>query len=275
MRDGFDLHTHTTWSDGRTGCAAVAAAARAAGLRGLAITDHDTADHLPDAAAACAAVGLEHVPGLELSAEEADGTSVHLLALWVDPHDPDLVAELRRLRGERERRARAMVAKLREAGVPVTWEAVAARAAGPVGRPHVARALVAAGAVADEQEAFDRWLADGAPAWEPKHALAPEDAVRIAVGAGGVAVLAHPGLESRGGASHVLVDRLCAAGLAGVEADHAGHDPDVAAWWRVEAARRDLVATGGSDWHGAAEGPAVGDRSTAQAAVDDLRSRRP
>ena len=274
MDGGYDLHTHTRWSDGRGSCADVAAMASAAGLRGVAITDHDTLDHLEDAARACRTQGLEHVPGLELSAEEADGSSVHLLALWVDPADPDLVAELARLRGERERRARVMVERLRDAGLPITWDAVAALAGGPVGRPHVARALVACGGVVDEDEAFARWIGEGMPAWEPKRALSPEDAVRLTTAAGGVAVLAHPGLEHRGGAGAELLDRLCASGLAGVEADHAGHDPKVAVGWHDEAARRGLVATGGSDWHGSAEGCPVGDRRTSDAAVAALRARR-
>jgi 3',5'-nucleoside bisphosphate phosphatase len=267
-----DLHTHTVYSDGTTTPAHNVALARAAGLRGLAITDHDTLAGWDEAAEACTDAGLEFVPGLELSTEE-QGVSVHVLGYWVNPDDPALRAECERLRGERAGRARRILGRLAELGVSIDEAAVLARAAGaPVGRPHVAHALVDAGVVPDIETAFTRYLADGGPAWVPKHALSPEDGVRLIRGAGGVAVLAHPGtgpIDAVG--MSVLVERLAAVGLAAVEADHAGHDPDVAAFWRTVARQHGLLVTGSSDYHGDRKGVVLGAATTPLSTVVALR----
>ncbi|QBI21223.1 PHP domain-containing protein [Egibacter rhizosphaerae] len=194
----FDLHTHTIHSDGRTRPSENARLAWQAGLSGVAVTDHDTAAGWPEAERACHELGLEFVPGIELSAEDpqAGGRSVHILGYFVDAEDPALAGECARLRGEREARAERMVELLHSHGIELTFAQVREFAAdAPIGRPHVAEALVAVGAVADTQQAFDRWLAEGQPAYVDKHAVTPEDAVALIRGAGGVAVLAHPGLD--------------------------------------------------------------------------------
>lgn len=266
----YDLHTHSLRSDGTLAPAAVVDLAARAGLAGLALTDHDTTAGWVEAAAACAARGLTFVPGIELSAE-ARGHSVHLLGYWVDAGDPDLVAECERLRGERDVRATAMLSRLRALGVEVSAERVRAIAGGaPVGRPHIAAAMVEAGTVAGIDEAFDRYLADGRPAFQPKQALDAADAVGLLRAAGGVAVLAHPGCS---GIAPALFDRLADAGLAGVECDHPGHEPALAERWRRETLRRGLVVTGASDFHGNRKEVKIGERTTSQVAIDTLRAR--
>ncbi len=270
----FDLHTHSTCSDGTTAPAETVALAARAGLDGLALTDHDTTAGWDEAAQACADAGLTFVPGLELSTE-VGGRGVHLLAYFVDASHADLVAECDRLRNERLRRAEAIVAQLAQLGAAVDIDAVLAAAGGaPVGRPHIAAAMVGAGVVADVEAAFDGYLADGGPAYVEKHALHPLDAVALIRRAGGAAVLAHPGLGERTGrVGEALLDALAAAGLAGIEADHAGHDEPTRQAWREAAARRDLCVTGSSDFHGTRDDCTVGASTTPGAVLDELRAR--
>jgi len=275
----FDLHTHSTHSDGTTTPEENAALAAGAGLSGLALTDHDTLAGWDEARDACARHGLDFVPGIELSTED-DGASVHVLGYWVDPADPDLAAENARLRVSRSDRAGQILARLADLGVVVDPAAVRAIAGtAPIGRPHIAQAMVDGGIVASLDAAFDQYLADGGPAWVVKHAVSPEDGVRLIRGAGGVAVLAHPGGHDDGavqvgGASLELVDRLVGAGLGGLEAEHAGHAPGTVSYWRRVAADRGLVVTGSSDFHGSRKGVRLGASTTSGEAVDVLRGRR-
>lgn len=275
----YDLHTHTTFSDGCTSPAENAALAAAAGLTGIALTDHDTTAGWAEMRAACAVHRLDFVPGIELSAEE-DGHSVHLLGFWVDDSDPALAAECRRLSDERLGRAKAMVQRLRTLGVGIDIEDVLLRAGdAPVTRPHVAEALVDRGAVPDVPTAFERYLADGGPAHVAKHALAPEAAVALICAAGGAAVLAHPAVGERSGGviDEALLDRIVAAGLCGVEADHPGHDEVGVARWRELARARGLLVTGSSDFHGRYDDEEIGRRTTPHEVVARLaeRARRP
>jgi len=274
VRDGFDLHTHTLRSDGRTTPSDNVRIAAAAGLAGLALTDHDTFDGWEEAQAEAQRSGVELVPGVELSTE-VGGLSLHLLGYWVDAGHPALAAECRRLRGERDRRAQLTVARLAQLGVVIDLARVREIAGGaPVGRPHVAAAMVEAGAVPDQGAAFERYLADGGPAYVPKRALPPADGVALIVAAGGVAVLAHPGLGAREAeVTAALLDQMVAAGLAGVEADHPGHDPATRERWRRIAAARELQATGSSDFHGDPDHSRIGERITTGAVVDRLRAK--
>ena len=269
MSDRIDLHTHSTRSDGTTTPSETVALAAAQGLAGIALTDHDTTAGWEEAAAACRAHGVRFVPGLELSTE-LDSLSVHLLGYFVDPEYAPLVEEADRLRNERFRRAEAMVAKLTSMGLALSFDDVLTRADGaPVGRPHVAAAMVAAGIVADMDAAFDGFIEDGGPAYVPKHALSPADGVSLIVAAGGVAVLAHPGISTRDARVDLdLLDELTSAGLAGVEADHAAHEPDVRLFWRDAAAARNLHVTGASDFHGSRKDTLVGAGTTPAAVVD-------
>lgn len=271
----IDLHTHTLYSDGTTTPAENAAMAAAAGLSGLALTDHDTFDGWEESALACAREGIEFVPGIELSTELA-GTSVHLLGYWCEPTHPELRAECDRLRNERSRRAQRIVGRLAELGVACSYESVLSHAQGaPVGRPHIAAAMVDAGIVPDARAAFDEYLADGAPAHVPKHALSPADGVRLIREAGGVAVIAHPGMDSPDRLTGTrLVEDLRGVGLAGVEADHPGHDAETAAFWRAFAWERNLLATGCSDFHGERKAVKIGERTTVRTVVEALREAR-
>lgn len=270
----IDLHTHTIRSDGTTTPTENVEFAAAAGLLGLALTDHDTMAGWGEASAACARHGLAFVPGVELSTED-DGMSVHILGYWVDPQDPGLIEECDRLGNEREYRAERMLARLAALGLHIDLLDVHGLANGaPIGRPHVAEAMVNAGLVPDRETAFEQYLHDGGPAWVEKHALAPEDGVRLIQGAGGVAVLAHPGFETGAVVDmSALLDRLCAAGLAGLEADHAGHAPEVREYWRAVARERDLLITGSSDFHGDRKDVNIGASTTPIAVVDALRER--
>lgn len=266
------MHTHSTRSDGTTSPADNVALAAGEGLGGLALTDHDTTAGWDEAEAACRRHGLLFVPGLELSTELAE-RSVHLLGYFVDADYQPLVEECDRLRFERLRRARATVDKLATLGVDIDLDDVVARAGtAPIGRPHLAAAMVAAGVVPDLDAAFDHYLRDGGPAYVPKHALSPADGVGLIRRAGGVAVLAHPGVSTRDAPVDLaLLDELVAAGLAGVEADHAAHDESARAYWRNAARERNLYVTGSSDFHGGREDSRIGTATTAAGAVDALR----
>lgn len=225
----------------------------------LALTDHDTVAGMPEAAAA-RPPGLTLLPGMELSCRR-DGHSVHLLAYLFDAGHPELAAECEEIRRSRDQRAREMVRKLAALGVPVTWERVTAiTAGGVVGRPHIARAMVEAGAVATVKEAFTSdWIAPGGRAYVPRYALDPASAIRLVREAGGVSVLAHPLAARRGWqASGHLITELAAAGLTGVEVEHPDHDEADRVALRELAASLGLITTGGSDDHGELTGDRLG-----------------
>jgi 3',5'-nucleoside bisphosphate phosphatase len=275
---GYDLHTHTTFSDGTTSPEDNVRDALALGLRGLGVTDHDTCAPFERALAAADGTGLEVVLGTEFSAE-LDGYSVHVLGYWVDPGNAPLVEELARLRDERTDRARRIVERFVALGVPVGFDRVRELAgAAPIGRPHIAQAVVETGAVATTREVFDRYLADGGPAYVEKHAVDPVRAVELLVGAGGVAVLAHPGLHGArdgiGGIAEEVVERMSAAGLAGIEADHPDHTDAHRRRYRDLAAGLGLEVTAGSDYHGEAKTNRLGSATTAPEVVERLRAWR-
>jgi predicted metal-dependent phosphoesterase TrpH len=274
----FDLHTHSVRSDGHHTPREVVGLAHAVGLAGLALTDHDTGDGLTEALAAGEELGLEVIPGTEFSAE-LGGRSLHVLAYWHDHTAPELSAELARLRDSRSDRAQRMVERFNDLGVPITFERVVELAAGaPIGRPHLAQAVVEVGACRDEREVFDRFLADGGPADAPKHAVDPVRAVELLRGAGGVVVLAHPALFGpRDGQEEVPVAALEAmveAGLAGVEAQHPAHDRAAVDRWTALAGRYGLEVTAGSDHHGGERDTPVGAAVTGRPTLERLRSRR-
>jgi 3',5'-nucleoside bisphosphate phosphatase len=275
---GYDLHTHSTFSDGTTSVTDNVRDALAIGLEGLGVTDHDTTAPFAEAYEAAAGTRLEIVPGTEFSAE-IDAASVHVLGYWVDPGDPALVAELARLFDERTDRARRIVERFRDLGVGVSFERVAELAGdAPIARPHIAQAVVEAGGAETTDEVFVRFLADGGPAYVEKHAVDPADAVVLLRAAGGVAVLAHPGLHgSRGGngLGDEVIERLAGAGLDGIEADHPDHTDDQRRHYRDLARGLGLEVTGGSDYHGAGKHQPLGAAVTPRSVVERLRARRP
>jgi 3',5'-nucleoside bisphosphate phosphatase len=272
---GFDLHTHTVFSDGTTTPEDNVLAAAALGLEGLGITDHDTTTPFERAVAAADATDLEVVLGTEFSAEH-EGRSVHILGFWIDPGFAPLADELDRLRHERLNRARSIVERFLALGVPVSFERVLALAGGaPIGRPHIAQAVVETGAASSTREVFDHYLADGGPAYVEKHAVDPLRAVELLVGACGVAVLAHPGLyggrDDQQGIGDGLVEAMVAAGLAGIEADHPDHTDAQRSRYRDLAVGLGLAVTAGSDFHGEAKTNPLGSATTSREVVERLR----
>jgi predicted metal-dependent phosphoesterase TrpH len=271
---GIDLHTHSTASDGTNTITENVALALERGLAGIAITDHDTTAGYGEAAAAAEGTALLIVPGIEFSAEY-DGASLHVLAYWVDPADPALVEELRRLTDTRFRRGELMVEKLQALGYDISFERVRAIAGDDlIARPHIAQAMVEAGIVATEKEAFDRFISDGGVAYVPKHALDPMDALALIGAAGGVCVLAHPAMwKGNGSVPDDLIEGMAAAGMGGLEVDHPDHDEAQRAHYRALAGRLDLVPTGASDCHGARYGYRLGCETTPVELVDELWRR--
>jgi 3',5'-nucleoside bisphosphate phosphatase len=247
-----DLHTHSTASDGAVSPTGLVEQARVAGLVAVALTDHDTVSGVDEARTVGVRLGVTVIAGVELSAVEEQG-EVHILGL----HLADLRAlepALEALRQARVRRAETMVEILAAMGAHLTMEAVMVQAgSGAVGRPHVARALIAAGWARDQRDAFDRFLGAGRPACVAKQRLSVADAIRLVHNAGGVAVFAHPGREG----TMARLQEMRAVGLDGVEVRHPGHSAEDEARLGALADAMDLLPSGGSDWHGAAEGPRV------------------
>lgn len=247
-----DLHMHSTASDGSLAPEAVVAAAAAASLVAIALTDHDTVAGIGAARDAGARLGVRVVAGVELSATDA-GAETHLLGLHLVRLDA-IERHLAVFRRTRRERAGRIVERLHELGVPLPLDAVLAEAGdAAIGRPHVARALVAGGYARDLRDAFDRLLGNGRPAFVPKHRLSLGEAIALVHDAGGLAVLAHPGP----GATLARLEALRALGLDGVEALHPGHSAEDIARITTLADHLDLVPSGGSDWHGLKTGPRV------------------
>jgi predicted metal-dependent phosphoesterase TrpH len=271
---GYDLHTHSTCSDGTATVTENVQLALERGLEGLGVTDHDTTAGLEEARSASAEAGIALVEGLEFSAEY-DGASLHVLAYWVDPADEGLRAELTRLTDIRLRRGELIVERLQELGYDVSFDRVRAIAGGDlIARPHIAQAMVEAGVVSTEKEAFDRFLSDGGIANVPKHALDPVDALALIRAAGGACVLAHPGMwKGNGAVPRELIERMAGEGMAGLEVDHPDHDPEQRAAYMALAARLDLVPTGASDCHGERYGFRLGCETTDRDRVEELRRR--
>ena len=244
----IDLHMHTTASDGTFAPAALVDRAYAAGIRTLSVTDHDTMAGVPEAASAAAERGMEFLPGIEITAV-ADGRDVHMLAYFLDPAPAGLEAFLVDQREDRVRRARAMGERLAALGAPIAIEGLIAAASTTgraVARPSVARALVEAGHCATVQEAFDRWLADGGPAYVGRRGASPAEVVHLVARSGGLAAVAHPGLLRRDD----LIPGLVTAGLGALEVFHSDHDTAAQARYQRLAAQHGLAICGGSDFHG-------------------------
>jgi predicted metal-dependent phosphoesterase TrpH len=257
-----DLHTHTSRSDGVLAPGELVRQARAAGLECIALTDHDSLAGVEEALAAGSGVGLRVIAGVELSVRDAERNDEHLLGWFIDPSSAVLQAYLAELQDSRRAMAAQTLKLLAGLGVPVSAERVAELAAGAVvTRPHIARAMVEAGHVGSEREAFERYLGTGQPASAERPSPSPERAIGAIRSAGGVAGLAHPVFEQDGNARErrasvaVRVDRLAEQGLAAVECFY----PDASDALRVDLARlaatRGLVATGGTDYHGPEKAP--------------------
>ncbi|KAB8165110.1 PHP domain-containing protein [Streptomyces sp. 3MP-14] len=269
----IDLHAHSTASDGTDSPAELVRNAADAGLDVVALTDHDTVAGHAEAAAALPA-GLTLVPGAELSCR-LDGISLHMLGYLFDSDEPELARERELLRDDRVPRAQGIVRRLNELGVPVTWERVRELAAGSVGRPHIAAAMVEAGVIDDVSAAFTaEWIGDGGRAHVGKHELDAFEAVRLIHRAGGVAVFAHPLAVKRGRCvPESAIVRLAEAGLDGVEVDHYDHDPATRDRLRGLAADLGMLTTGSSDYHGTRKPCPLGLNTTTPDAFAELVGR--
>jgi len=272
--DIIDLHTHSTASDGQYAPAEVATRAAAVGTLAWALTDHDTVAGLEEGAGAARTLGIRFVPGIELSAF-LERREIHILGHFVDPVHRTLRDFEDLLADHRRTRVREIVRLLAENGVSVTEEAIVACSGGKtIGRPHVARAMLATGVVGSVKEAFDRFLGEGQPAYVGRFRLLAEDGVKMIRQAGGVATLAHPGISK---VNPGELPRLRALGFDGVEAYHPDHPREQAARYREAADRTGLVCTAGTDYHGEVVAPErfLGTSSMAPAELERLEARRP
>ena len=272
----IDLHTHSTVSDGTLSPAEVIAAAAAAGLDVVALTDHDNLAGWPQAADAARAAGIEFVPGVEMSCRwygVEPPISLHMLGYYVDPDHPGLGAELARVRDDREHRAQQMIELMRADGIDVTWPEVQEYAAGgTVGRPHLAQALIRRGLAATVQEAFapemlgHRWRV-----YKPD--IDAFRGIELIRDAGGGAVFAHPRATKRGRIvpDGVIVE-MAQRGLVGIEVDHEDHSPEQRAAVRALAGELGLLTTGSSDFHGSNKSIAIGANLTSPEAFEALRA---
>ncbi|HXR53603.1 MAG TPA: PHP domain-containing protein [Acidimicrobiales bacterium] len=278
----IDLHVHSAVSDGTDPPEAIPELAATAGCSAVALTDHDTLAGLDVARKRAVQVGVELVGGCEVSCAFS-GASTHVLVYFVDHEEGALHDELARLREDRVRRNRRLAELLASLGIPITYEeAVAvANTEDSLGRPHFAGLLVAKGAAESIPDAFDRWLALGRPAFVSKARVHPAQIARAARAAGGVCVLAHP-LTLGLGADELdrAVVELVEAGFSGIEAHYANYRPEQRRSLAELAARHDLVATGGSDYHGTvkpglAVGTGRGDLLVPDEVLERLTARRP
>lgn len=254
----IDLHIHSTASDGTLSPAEILQAAQARALGAIAITDHDTVDGVRQALKQGIPPSLGFITGVEISSaappEIPVAGSLHILGYRFDVDDPALGEALGRLQEARKRRTPRIIERLQALGIDLTADRMAARFGnGPLGRPHVARLLIDQGIVKSVDEAFNQYLGRGGPAYVEKYRIPAAEAIRVIRGAGGVAVLAHPGVVSlppdRSMAD--LVARLVEMGLGGIEAHYPAHRPDQIAAYTALADRYDLRITGGTDFHGA------------------------
>ncbi|MHB1235133.1 MAG: PHP domain-containing protein [Microbacteriaceae bacterium] len=271
MPGPIDLHAHSSVSDGTDSPAQLVAAATAAGLSVVALTDHDTTDGWGEAAVAVAGTGLTVIPGMELSTRH-QSRSVHLLAYLIDPADPALAGETTRIRQARLHRAERMVQAI-AVDYPIGWGDVLEQTSPgtTIGRPHIADALVALGVVADRSEAFSRLLHPRGGYYEPHYAPDPVTAVRLVRAAGGVPVLAHPATR---GAGQVIPEQelaaLVDAGLFGFEVEHRDNTEDGKLRLYELAERFGLVVTGSSDYHGRGKANRLGEHRTATAVLERI-----
>ena len=250
-----DLHLHTIFSDGTYSPEELAAHGRRLDLAAMSLTDHDTVEGCARMAAACRMEGIEFISGTELTAE-LNGTEAHLLGYGIDLDNQKLLSEISRFQAVRQNRIHEMVARLNRLNVPLQAEAVFALAnCRSPGRPHVARALVKAGLCGSLDEAFERFLKINRPAWVPKCKVSALEALALIHQAGGVAVMAHPGLNRTDG----IIPEMVEAGLDGIECFHTKHAAATSNHYLQLADKYHLLVTGGSDCHGLNKGrPLVG-----------------
>lgn len=272
MANVVDLHTHSTASDGIYAPARLLQLASEAGLRVLALTDHDTTNGIAEAAQAARTLGIDFIPGLELNTDTSGG-EVHVLGYFPEFEHPAFQSALKTLRDARVRRGERMVEQLNENGIAISWERVREIAQGTVGRPHVARALMEAGYVQSIGEAFDKYIGKGCVGYVPRYHLSPVDATRLIDSTNGLPVIAHPlnlpGLPTL----REWLPELCAAGLVGLETYYGPYTEADERELHSLAGEYDLIPTGGTDFHGPGIHPTpLGGRYVPYEAVERLKA---
>ena len=250
-----DLHLHTLFSDGTFTPEELAGHGARLGLSAMSLTDHDTVEGCPRMAAACRAAEIQFIPGSELTAE-LNGNELHLLAYFIDMENRTLLEEMAKFQTVRQQRIHEMVARINKLDIPLKADDVFALAnCRSPGRPHVARAMVKAGFCGSLDEAFERFLKKNRPAWVPKKKMSALEGINLIHQAGGLAVMAHPGLNR----TDEVIPELVTAGLDGIECYHTKHSPSVTKHYLEIADRFGLLITGGSDCHGLSKGrPLIG-----------------
>ncbi len=275
-RDRFDLHTHSTASDGTLPPREVVSLAAERGLGGLALTDHDTTDGLAEAMGMAEALGIRCIPGVELSCFSPTAREAHLLGYFIDPDDAGLAELFAEMRAQRVDRASAIVERVARIAGQLTMDDVLGESGGaPPGRPHIARAMVRLGIIEDVDHAFgEEWFGTGGRAFVPRDGMSIERGINAIHESGGVAVFAHPGARSRSGLREDAVRHAATLGLDGVEVDHPGHDGDVVERCAALATELGLVQTAGSDDHGhGPDGSRLGCRTVPARIIDALEAR--
>jgi len=249
MANLIDLHTHSTASDGIYAPAELLRQASQAGLRVLALTDHDTTNGIAEATRAAEQLDIDLIPGIELNTDSGSG-EVHVLGYFPEFTRPDFQEVLTTLRNARVLRGQRMVEQLNEHGIEISWERVRAIAQGSVGRPHVAKALMEAGYVQSIGEAFEKYIGKGCPGYVARYHLSPVDAIRLIVSANGLPVIAHP-LDLPGLALlREWLPELCAAGMVGLETYYGPYTAANEQTLHALANQYQLIPTGGTDFHG-------------------------
>jgi predicted metal-dependent phosphoesterase TrpH len=243
-----DLHVHSTASDGKYSPAAIISKAAEIGLKVISLTDHDSIEGIiPAMKAAKAFPGLTFIPGVEISTDLADGEA-HILGYFIDYTSRELEKELEKFRNSRLGRGRGMVIKLGELGIKIDWARVQEIAGdGAIGRPHIARAMLEKGYISSFEEAFDKYIGHGGPAYVEREKITPEEAVALIVRSKGLPVLAHPFTVKK---PEAILKSLKAAGLVGIEAYYKDNTPAATAATLKLAKKYGLIPTGGTDYHG-------------------------
>lgn len=241
-----DLHTHTTHSDGALLPDALVKKAKTVGIQIISITDHDTVNGIDEAIKTGKDIGVEVIPGVELSAN-VDSIEIHILGYFIDHHNAGLLDYLKMFRDQRLKRAERIVNRLNKINIPITLNSVLEQAGiGSVGRPHIAATLVNEGHVRSYRQAFSKYLCDGCPGFEKKMDCPPEEILNLIASAGGLSFLAHPGRTF----DDQLLVHLIEAGLDGIEVIHPSHSAHLTTFYRGIVSEYYLLESGGSDYHG-------------------------
>jgi len=266
-----DLHMHTVFSDGALTPTELLRKVKEAGLEVVSITDHDSVSGLAEATELGKQIGIEVIPGMELSATLGN-SEVHILGYFMDYLNKDLLDSLAEFREQRLRRAERIIGKLNQMNIPLSMDSVMEQVSGDsVGRPHIANALVNGGHAQNYHQAFSKYIGDGRPAFEKKLTFSPEETIRLIAAAGGLSFLAHPGKS----VTEEVLLRLIKSGLDGIEVIHPSHSPELTRHYRGIVNEYFLLESGGSDFHGGQKGDdySLGQFSIPIGTVEMMRNR--